>query len=94
MSGSCKTLAGVDYFLAYLLRWLSKIYAFHKILFMPYIKNYSHYPMQGDCKYISGRLYKPFHSHEWPRQNFSFQYQYNINQTRDENKENYQFGDN
>ena len=37
---------------------------------------------------------KPFNSHEWPRQNFSLQYQYNINQISDENKEKYQFGDN
>ena len=33
-------------------------------------------------------------SHEWLRQNFSLQYQYNINQISDENKEQYQFGDN
>ena len=32
-------------------------------------------------------------SHEWPRQNFSLQYQYNINQMSDENKEKYKFGD-
>ena len=31
---------------------------------------------------------------EWPRQNFSLQYQYNINQISDENKEKYQFEDN
>ena len=35
----------------------------------------------------------PFNSHKWPRQNFSLQYQYNIKQTSDENKENYQWGD-
>ena len=29
-----------------------------------------------------------FNSQEWSRQNFSLQYQYNIKQTRDENKEN------
>ena len=28
---------------------------------------------------------KPFNSHEWPRQNFSSQYRYNINQTSDGN---------
>ena len=28
-------------------------------------------------------------SHEWPRQNFLLQYQYNINQISDENKEKY-----
>ena len=28
-------------------------------------------------------------SHEWPRKNFSLQYQNNINQTRDENKKNF-----
>ena len=37
--------------------------------------------------------FNPFNSHEWPRQNFSLQYQYNIDQTSDENKENYQLGD-
>ena len=36
----------------------------------------------------------PFNSHEWPRQNFSLQYRYNINQISDENREKYQFGDN
>ena len=35
----------------------------------------------------------PFYSHEWPRQNFSLQYQYNIKQTSDENKEKYQLED-
>ena len=35
-----------------------------------------------------------FNSHEWPRKNFSLQYQYNINQISDENKEKDQFGDN
>ena len=35
-----------------------------------------------------------FNSHEWPGQNFSLQYQYNINQISDENIEKYQFGDN
>ena len=39
-------------------------------------------------------LIQPFNSHEWPRQNFSLQYLYNINQISDENKEKYQFGDN
>ena len=37
---------------------------------------------------------KPFNSHEWSKQNFSSQYQFSINQMRDENKETYQFGDN
>ena len=27
----------------------------------------------------------PFNSHEWPRQNFSLQYQYNIDQISDKN---------
>ena len=36
----------------------------------------------------------PFNSHEWPRQNFSLQYQDNVNQVSDKNKEKYQFGDN
>ena len=38
--------------------------------------------------------YLPFNAHEWPRQNFSLQYPYNINQTSDENKEKFQFGNN
>ena len=33
--------------------------------------------------------FNPFNSHKWPRQNFSLQYQYNIDQTSDENKEKY-----
>ena len=36
---------------------------------------------------------EPFNSHEWPRQNFSLQYQYNIKQGSDENKEKYKLGD-
>ena len=38
-------------------------------------------------------MFVPFNSHEWPRQNFSLQYQYNIKQTSDEIKEKYQLGD-
>ena len=37
-------------------------------------------------------LASPFNSHEWPRQNFPLQYQYNINEKSDENKEKYQAG--
>ena len=36
---------------------------------------------------------KPFHSHKWPRQNFSLQCQYNIKQAGDENREEYQLWD-
>ena len=46
------------------------------------------------CYLLSIGFCKPFNSHEWPRQNFSLQYLYNINQISDENKEKYQFGDN
>ena len=38
-------------------------------------------------------IYYPFNSYEWPRQNFSLQYHYNIKQISDENKEKYQLGD-
>ena len=38
-------------------------------------------------------LHKPFNSYEWSRLNFSLQYQYNMKQTSDENKEKYQLGD-
>ena len=33
-----------------------------------------------------------FNSHEWPTQNFSLQYQYNIHQISYENREKYKFG--
>ena len=39
-------------------------------------------------------LTQPLNSHEWPRQNFSLKYQYDINQISDENKEKDQFEDN
>ena len=39
------------------------------------------------------RMTLTFNSHKWPGQNFSLQYQYNIKQTSDENKEKYQWGD-
>ena len=35
---------------------------------------------------------KPFNSCEWPRQNFSLLYLYNIMQTSDENKKNINYG--
>ena len=35
---------------------------------------------------------EPF-KYEWSRQNFSIQYQYNINQASDKNREKYQLGD-
>ena len=38
---------------------------------------------------VGKKALKHFNSHEWPRQNFSLQYQYNIKQTSDENKEKY-----
>ena len=49
-------------------------------------------PFQIKCKFHTSL--KPFNSHEWLRHSFSLQYQYNINQKRDMNKEKYQFGDN
>ena len=39
------------------------------------------------------KLVISFHYHEPPRQNFSLQYQYNLKQTSDENKEKYHLGD-
>ena len=38
-------------------------------------------------------LFQPLNTRQWSRQNFSLQYQYNIRQTSDENKEKYQLGD-
>ena len=43
--------------------------------------------------YVVCTVFWSFHSHEWSRQNFSLQYQYNTRQTSDENKEKYQLGD-
>ena len=43
---------------------------------------------------MGNKKFKPFISHEWPRQNFSLQYQYNVNQISDKNIAKYQFGDN
>ena len=37
-------------------------------------------------------LGSPFNSHEWPRQNFSLQYQYNIDQISDKNLKNINLG--
>ena len=35
----------------------------------------------------------PFTPHKWPRQNFSLQYQYNVKQAGDKNREEYQLWD-
>ena len=40
------------------------------------------------------KINSPFNSQEWPRENFSLQDQYNVNQIADETKEKYKFGDN
>ena len=34
-----------------------------------------------------------FNSYEWPRHNFSSQYQYNFNHANDENEQKYQLGE-
>ena len=39
------------------------------------------------------KLHEPLNCHKWPIQNFSLQYQYNIKQTSDENREEYQLQD-
>ena len=36
-------------------------------------------------------MISPSHYHKWLRQNFSLQYQYNIKQVGDENREEYKF---
>ena len=43
--------------------------------------------------YHTQNITLPFHSHKWPRQNFSLQYQYSIKQAGDENREEYQLWD-
>ena len=45
-------------------------------------------------KVLIAAINEPFNSLGWLRQNFSLQYQDNINQISAENKEKYQFGDN
>lgn len=37
----------------------------------------------------ANKLPYPLHSHEWQRQDFSLQYQYNITQASDKKKEKY-----
>ena len=48
-------------------------------------------PPAGDKKEMTSP--SPFTSHEWPRDNFSLQIQYNIKHRSDENKVKYQLGD-
>ena len=54
----------------------------------------SRWKIQAELSTFIDWEFKLFNSHEWPRHNFSLQYQYNINQISDENTEKYQFGDN
>ena len=70
----------------------------HVLNFLKYeiVKNsirYQNFPTQREayCFHLnrgkSSIDVKTFHSHKWPRQNFSLQYQYNIKQAGDENRE-------
>ena len=44
-------------------------------------------PLAGDGPTSQKQPLQPFNSYDWPRQNFSLEYHYNINQISDENKE-------
>ena len=44
-------------------------------------------PLAGDGPTPQKQPLQPFNSYDWPRQNFSLEYHYNINQISDENKE-------
>ena len=44
-------------------------------------------PLVGDGPTPQKQPLQPFNSHEWPRQNFSLEYHYNVSQMSDENKE-------
>ena len=44
-------------------------------------------------KKVNIRHVVPLNSHGWPRKNFFLQYQYNINQISDQNREKYLLGD-
>ena len=57
------------------------------------LKSNSHNWFTRKCVAAEGDNW-PFNSHERSRQNFSIQYQYNIKQISDENKEKYQFANN
>ena len=57
------------------------------------LKSNSHNWFTRKCVAAEGDNW-PFNSHERSRQNFSIQYQYNIKQISDENKEKYQFVNN
>ena len=50
-------------------------------------------PFDSFAKTLLLRWYFLLHSHEWPRKNFFLQYQYNIKQASNENKEKYQLRD-
>ena len=66
--------------------WSCTYYKFFKIIFnfLPF-----HVEIKILCHLLDLIFASPFNSHEWPRQNFSLQYQYNINQISDENNEKY-----
>ena len=52
------------------------------------LSNYTYFYASSVFKFVS-----TLNSRQWSRQNFSLQYQYDIRQTSDENKEKYQLGD-
>ena len=68
----------------------TKLYLLH-VVFLPFLyfpckKNLAWPILQSMIISKSQICLDPFNSHEWPRQNFSLQHQYNINQISDENK--------
>ena len=64
------------------MKYLYVIYEFMMVYMIPSLGQFS----QVMC-------FIPWVCYKWPRHNFSLQYQYNINQTSDENKEKYESGD-
>ena len=49
--------------------------------------------MANNIFFLNQNSFLTLNLQEWPKENFSLQYQYNIEQRSDENKVKYQLGD-
>ena len=65
----------------------------HHLMLFSLLQKLQDSPQHITQHLLSPSFFNPFYSHEWPRQNFSLPYLYNIMQTSDENKEKYQLRD-
>ena len=65
----------------------------HHLMLFSLLQKLQDSPQHITQHLLSPSFFNPFNSQEWPRQNFSLPYLYNIMQTSDENKEKYQLWD-